>query len=302
MGDEINGWQSHPPGVSEFQGSQTLPRNLGGSKTKTKKTNRAKDDSDITKELHPTSKTGKNGGVRIRIVNGSIIDSKTTNETSDVLINNIRNRALNIKDEDAEYASVRGNENYIDNQQPPITNRISSNGNATNCKESQTSLDFDSSCYTTLNQNRNINEKHSNSNQEKSVDNSNPKRRASNQRNLTLEELELEEFDCHNNQSLIVNPVDFGHSNNILLGKEMENLIDSDASEDDIVSLNSLIEGDVDELSDSDANEQTKEIEFHPSKHKMEIDDLLGEDEELAALTKSTMPLGETLDNSDTEA
>ena len=40
--DEVNGWQSGPHGVSEFQGSQTLPRNLGGSKTKTKKTNRAK--------------------------------------------------------------------------------------------------------------------------------------------------------------------------------------------------------------------------------------------------------------------
>ena len=224
-----------------------------------------------------------------------------------MLINNIRNRALNIKDEDAEYASVRGNENYIDNQQPPITNRISSNGNATNCKESQTSLDFDSSCYTTLNQNRNINEKHSNSNQEKSVDNSNPKRRASNQRNLTLEELELEEFDCHNNQSLIVNPVDFSHSNNILLGKEMENLIDSDSSEDDIVSLNSLIEGDVDEISDSEEAGlmiSTNGVESHPPLDRMDSDDLLGEDEELVALSNAKSQSKNILakDNSDTEA
>ena len=224
-----------------------------------------------------------------------------------MLINNIRNRALDIKAEDAENASVRSNENYVDYQQPPITNRISSNGNATNCKESQTSLDFDSSCYTTLNQNRNINETHSNSNQEKSVDNSNPKRRASNQRNLTLEELELEEFDYHNNQSLIVNPVDFSHSNNILLGKEMENLIDSDSSEDDIVSLNSLIEGDVDEISDSEEvghMNSTNGVESHPPLDRMDSDDLLGEDEELVALSNAKPHSKNILakDNSDTEA
>merc|ERR1711963_36513 len=170
----------------------------------------------------------------------------------------------------------------------------SDNVNKTTTKDTQTSLDFDSSCYSAINTPRNT------ANKPFITSKQNP-----NQRNLTLEELEIEGFDGPDNQSLIVNPIEIPNPNKGLVDNGMESVMDSDASDDDIVSLNSLIEGDVDEVSDIDESNhlsQSKEMNNRPSIERVDPDDLLGEDEELVALSNAEIPSEQNIvkDNSDT--
>ena len=178
----------------------------------------------------------------------------------------------------------------------------SENLNATTSKDTQTSLDFDSSCYSAINPSRNS------GNKPFHVEPTNnlylTTKQNLNKRNLTLEELEIEGFDGPDNQSLIVNPIEIPSPNKGIVDNGIEEVMDSDVSEDDIVSLNSLIEGDVDEVSDiEDPNHLSQPKAMNRQViERVDPDDLLGEDEELVALSNTKIPSEQVIDNSDTEA
>merc|ERR1712223_496315 len=220
--EEVNGWHSGRSEISEFQGSHTLPRASGGG-SKSKKINRNKDDSDIYtpydgQNFQPT-KTGS-GAVRIRIVNGNIFDSESSNNTSDVLVNNLKN--LDYKSGDENRIVEKYKRSHRNNQEDfEKDNFKSENLNVTTSKDTQTSLDFDSSCYSAINPSRNSD--------------NNPfltTKQNLNKRNLTLEELEIEGFDGPDNQSLIVNPIEIPNPNKGIVENGIEHVMESDVSDD----------------------------------------------------------------------
>ena len=81
---------------------------------------------------------------------------------------------------------------------------IRTNIDTTISKESQTSLDFDSSCYSVLNQTKSASNNPNDIEQSFGRLNKSETTKTSSQRNLTLEELEIEGFDGSDNRLSLV--------------------------------------------------------------------------------------------------